>query len=207
MALKAPRATFRTSMARRVLVAAIGTLAVVALAGCVPTPDATKSPTDAVAPTATPSPSATKGPTSTPSPAAGTPYTVDCNALISRQTIYDFNPNFSLKTGYTASAGTDASKAVGFKGLVCGWINQTSSDMITVSVAHPAAADLVTLKSSAGAGTAVTGVGDSAWFATKSGIGEIQIFHGPYWITVASVAFAAPADVQTLAASVVAGAK
>lgn len=205
MTLTASRATLRTSMLRGVFVAAIGTLAVFALAGCVPTPDATKSPTDAVAPTPTSSPSGSPSATSTP--AAGTPVTFDCNTLISRQTIYDFNPNFTLKTDYKAAAGSDASKAIGFKGLACGWINQTSSDVIAVSVAHPAAADLVTLKSAAGTGTPVAGVGDSAWFASKSGTGEIQVFSGPYWITLSSVAFAEPVDLQNLAASVIAGAK
>jgi hypothetical protein len=146
-----------------------------------------------------------------PSPTAaapvvqGTAIGVTCSALLTPQVIYDFNPNYSLQSSFTPKSGTDASKALGYKGLACSWINQTSSDLINVSVAH--LSDLTSVKAAAISGTAVAGLGDAAYFSTSAGVGELQIFKGPFWITLNSVAFGVPDDARQLASAATSTAK
>jgi hypothetical protein len=135
----------------------------------------------------------------------GTTIGVSCNALLTPQVIYNFNQNYSLQSGFTPKSGTDASKALGYKGLACSWINQTSSDLIIVSVAHPS--DLTSLKANASSGTAVSGLGNVAYFTTSAGVGELQIFNGPFWITLNSVAFGAADDARELASAAISTAK
>jgi hypothetical protein len=86
-------------------------------------------------------------------------------------------------------------------------VNQTSGATIDFGVAHPAASDLAALKASAASGTAVSGIGDSAWFSTSGDTGQLQIFRGPYWITASSVFFGAPDDAKQLALDAVAAVK
>ncbi|MHB1171314.1 MAG: hypothetical protein ACYCZY_02235 [Lacisediminihabitans sp.] len=200
----------RTTLFRSSLVLAVGSITAFGLAACTVTtpvvPTASASPSASSQPSSSPSPTAS--PSATPTaPPQGTPTTVSCNGLLSPQVIYDYNPNFTLKADYTPKAGSDASKAVGYRGLACGWINQTSSGIISVAVAHPAAADLAALRSAAASGTAVSGLGDAAWFRTAAGVGELQAFSGPFWITASSSYFGSPDDVRGLVAAAVATAR
>jgi hypothetical protein len=207
----------RSIAIRTVLVAALCGLTVFGLAACKDT--ASTKPTPTVSATSKHSPSArptqsmsTPAPTvSSATPAApavkGTAIGVDCNGLLSPQVIYDFNPNFSLQSGFTPKSGTDASKAIGYQGLACSWINQTSSDLIIVSVAHPSASDLASLKATASSGIAASGLGNAAYFKASAGVGELQVFNGPFWITMSSVAFGTADDARDLASAAIATAK
>ena len=202
--------TARGMAVRLTTVAAIATLGLVGLAGCKDTAHPTASATpSASSPSSSASASATPDatPSDAPSRAAGTPIGVDCDGLISRQQMYDFNPNFSLRSGFKPKAGSGASTALSYQGIACSWVNQTSGATIDFGVAHPAASDLAALKASAASGTAVSGIGDSAWFSTSGDTGQLQIFRGPDWITASSVFFGAPDDAKQLALDAVAAVK
>jgi hypothetical protein len=207
----------RSSVVRIVVVAALCGLTVFGLSACKDT--ASAKPTSSSTPTSTSSSSARPTESmSTPVPtvpsatsaaptAKGTAIGVTCNGLLSPQVIYDFNPNFSLQSGFTPKSGTDASKALGYRGLACSWINQTSSDLIIVSVAHPSASDLASLKTTASSGTAASGLGDAAYFKASAGVGELQVFNGPFWITMRSIVFGTADDARNLASAAVSTAK
>jgi hypothetical protein len=135
--------------------------------------------------------------------------TIGCNALVSAQTMYDFNPNFGLDASFKPAGGTAAATAVAAKGVACDWTNQTSGDKVTIAVARPGSAALAGLRATAGAGTAVAGIGESAYFASSGGTGRLDVFTGTYWLVATSVFFAGAsdfasgADARTLVASAV----
>lgn len=204
--------TARSLVIRSTVIATIGALTVLGLAGCKgssqpksPSSSSSATPTNTASPT--PGDSARPAPSSAPSHAPGTPIGVDCNGLVSPQAIYDFNPNYSLQAAYKPKAGTDGSIALGYQGLACSWVNQTSGNLISVSVARPAASDLAALKSAAGTGTAISGLGDAAWFGKKGQIGQLQVFSGPFWISTSSDFYGTADDARQLAAAAVASAK
>jgi hypothetical protein len=121
--------------------------------------------------------------------------------------MYDFNPNFTLQTPFSPASGSAAAQAVTNKGVACGWINGTNSDSVIVSAAKPAAATLASLKSSAGAGTAASGLGDAAYFSTSGGVGRVDAFKGGYWVTASSDYFASAADAKAIVTSALAALK
>ena len=127
----------------QLLLLPLGALTILGLAGCAP---AATSSTGA--PTRCPSAVSTAMPTPTPAPSAsatasdidGIPMTIGCRDLISDQAIYDYNPNFSLKANYTPAAGSLAAEVARQNGLACAWVNQTSGELIELSVANLPAA-------------------------------------------------------------------
>lgn len=194
------------------LILAIAGIAAFALSGCVPaagttpttsasassTPSASASTTPSTTPTATdgnnlPITTPTGGPTDAP-----TAVSIACGTLLSPQVVYAFNPNFGLQASFTPPAGTPAAVAVADKGVACSWLNQTSRDTFTFSVARPIASDLTALKSTAAQGTAAAGYGDSAWFSSVAGVGRIDVFQGSYWLTATSDYFGSASDASAL---------
>jgi len=186
-----------------VLSAATALAVAVLLAGCT-TPD--PAPT-----TAPPTPGDTGSPTPEPSetPAAPTPTPVDipCDSLVTAQAMYDFNPNFSLIDSWTPAAGSPAADAVDAEGVACRWQNDTSGEVIDVSVASFDPATLETLANDAYTNSTMVptyGV-DEAYFAVTGSVGEAIVFDGPYWIVVSSSYFLEPGDAEPIVASVLAG--
>lgn len=212
--------TARNTAARTTAVVAIGALALLGLSGCKDTaglPGSSNSPSPSSSTTAsasaTPSSSASAAPDTAPSTkpapprASGTALGVNCNALLSPQAVYDFNPNTSLQPAYKPKSGSDGSAALSFKGISCGLVNDSSGATTSVSAAHPAASDLATLKNAASKGTAVSGLGDAAWFSTSGGSGQLQVFTGPYWVSASSVFFGSANDARQLTSAALAALK
>ncbi|MEP6481017.1 MAG: iron ABC transporter ATP-binding protein [Rhodoglobus sp.] len=189
------------------LAAPVAVTALLLLAGCVPDP-ATVTPT--ITPTASAGPSASSTPTPTPSATAGNaidgiPMTVTCDKLISAQAMYDYNPNFSLKSGYSPAVGSLAAQVVTQKGLACEWVNQTSGDLIDVSVAHLPDAHLTALKNElVTTSNSVPTYSVEGYFKLNGSIGEAQAFSDPYWIVATSKAFLEPGDAQPIVAAAIA---
>lgn len=174
------------------------------LAGCVPTQDAA-DPTAAP----TPSPSATTSATPTPSATAGdavdgTPVTVTCNELVTPQAIYDYNPNYSLKADYKPAGGSLAAQVVTQRGLACAWVNQTSGELIEVSVANLPDAHLTQLKNDlVTTSHSVPTYDVEGYFKMNGSTGEAQAFSDPYWIVATSTAFFEPGDAQPIVAAAI----
>ena len=204
--------TARGTAARTTAIAAIGALAMLGLAGCKDTAHPATSPSASTS-SSTPSssasatPDATQSATPAPTHAPGTPIGLDCNGLLSPQDVYDFNPNTTLQPAYKPKSGSDGSAALSFNGISCGLVNNSSGAITSVSVAHPAASDLAALKSAAAKGTAVSGLGDAAFFSTSGQTGQLQVFTGPFWITASSVFFGTADDARQLAGDAIAAVK
>jgi hypothetical protein len=194
----------RSLPVRLVPVAAVVVL--LALAGCTPTDDGRSSPSHTPTPTA-PSPrepSATAVPTPTASVTAK-PVGRTCGQLISADTIYAYNPNFVPLTSWTPAAGSAAAQAQANKGVACRWQNETSNDVIDLSVADLDAATIESLKNQAVAKATLVPTYDGAdegYFGESSGAGSAIVFVKTYWIVLTSQQFAEPGDAAELVASV-----
>lgn len=177
---------------RAVVSLAASAVALSALSGCVPT----SSPTAGGSPSESPSVTASASPTPTPTATAvSTPITIGCNALITPDDVYAFNPNFGLITNWTPKAGSAAATAKSEQGIACRWQNQTSGDTIDISVAHLDPASIESLKNDAvGKSTMVPTYGDEAYFSTSGGVGTAIVFQGNYWLVATSVDFLEPGD-------------
>jgi hypothetical protein len=181
----------------RSLPAAVTLAAILAvgLSGCVPqgspapsaSPDRSATQQPSVAPTDNPEPAVTEVPSDG---FDSTPVKIDCNELVSPQTVYDYNPNYGHQPDFAPAAGTDVATIVANQGVACNWVNQTSGMTFVVAVAQLSAADIATVSANvASTSTAVAGLGDSAYFTTSGGVGVAQVFDGPYWLVATSAAF------------------
>ena len=166
------------------------------LAGCAPTSAAESSPP----PSDTPTPSAE--PSTSPTPTT-VPIDVDCDTLVSPDTMYAYNPNFGRLDDWTPDAGTAAADALDLEGVACRWINQTSSDTIDLSVASLSHDDLEALKNAAiGESTMVpTYSADEAYFSVTDGVGTAIVFQGSYWLVATSGYFFEPGDATEIVES------
>lgn len=182
----------------------LSSIVVLSLAGCVWPGTGTETSTPGTISTPTESPTASITPK--PTPTTGTPaqpVTIACTALISAQTMYNFNPNFTLQANYAPKSGTAAFTAKTDSGTACNWVNNTSGDTVTASIARPGSDEFATLKTSAATGTPVSGYGDAAYFAA----GRVDVFSGAYWVVLQSTYFSTAADAAALTKSVLAQAK
>ena len=188
------------SLPTAIIVAAV---LAVGLSGCVP--EGAPEPGETTDWTATQQPTA--APTDTPEPAVpeetsdgfdSTPVTIDCNELVTPQVVYDYNPNYGHQPDYKPAAGTDVATIVANQGVACNWVNQSSGVTFEVAVAQLAADDLATVRKELPAGTAVSGIGDAAYFAASGGVGVAQVFSGPYWIVATSPGFYEMAEPKPL---------
>ena len=186
----------RRIVTRAVVPLAVSALALAALSGCVPTP----SPTVSDSPSESPSATATASPTPTPTATVvSTPITIGCNTLITPDDIYAFNPNFGLIANWTPKSGSAAAIAKSEQGIACRWQNQTSGDIIDVSVAHLDPASIEALKNDAvEKSTMVPTYGDEAYFSTSGGVGTAIVFQGDFWLVATSVEFLEPGDPSDL---------
>lgn len=174
-----------------------GALFALVLTGCSAGDEPT--PTDSAAATsdASAEPTASAQPTSSPTPtpeATGSPIAQTCGDLLTLQDVYDFNSNYGTAPDYSPSTDSLAETAATYNGLTCGWSNQTSGELIEVSVVAPNAVLMTTLKQQADADSqAVPTYGTpptvDGFFAYAGGSGQAQVFSGTYWVTISSPAF------------------
>ncbi|SDS34944.1 hypothetical protein [Microterricola viridarii] len=183
------------------LVGSLAAIAVLGLAGCSaePTPEATP---DATA-TAAPTDAATDEPTAEPTPSIepGTPITIDCETLLTPQDIYDFNPNVSTDPGFEPAEGSLAALALADNGIACGYLHQTSNELMNFALSQPSPEQLtLALNAAAASSTPVPTYGTppavNGFFDPKSG--EVQVFTPTYWLSATSTMFFEPGDAQTL---------
>jgi hypothetical protein len=176
------------------------------LAGCAPGPaDATATDAPSGAATAAASATATSEPTETAEPA--TPFAIDCDALVTPDQLYAFNPNFGTDPGYEPSAANVVLVVEEDQGTACGYLNQTSGEVIEIAVATPTDAVGETRRNAAATSskpvpTYGTPPDVEGYFLQAGGTGQAQVFHGPYWIVVDSAAIFEPGDAQQLVTAV-----
>jgi hypothetical protein len=174
----------------------VGLVLAATLAGCsaesaepAATPSASAAPTSAA-----PEPGETPEPTPSATP-VGTPVTIGCDVLLTPQALYDYNPNFGTDPGYSAAKDSLAAQIVDYKGLACGWVNQTSNEPIEIAVADLPEDELTKVKNDAfSISNWVPTYGDEAYFRVTDGVGEARVFSGSHWVVAMSPAFYEPGD-------------
>lgn len=183
----------------------VAVIALVALAGCVPSGTATPRPTGSASSSPTPASTATPTPGATDTPGANTPVSISCDSLITAQELYDFNPNFSTKPDYSPAAGSPAAEAVSLGGVACAWVNLTSGDTIEVSVAQPAPETLTALANDlVVSSSSVPTFGVEGYFSVASGVGVAHAFPAPFWVSASAPSFLEPGDAEPLMAAALA---
>jgi hypothetical protein len=185
---------------------AAATVALV-LAGCT-TPGAAPAPTAGAAPWGTAAPDASATAVPVPEPTEEPlPFEMACDAMLTADQVYAFNPNFGAAPDYEPS-GSGVLEVVAAEGTACGWSNQTSGEVIEVGVATlPPNAFERRAGQAAMTSNAVPTYGTppdvEGFFLLSGGVGQAQVFTGgEYWVVVESESLFEPGDAQQLVASV-----
>ena len=193
----AARSAVHSARRRAGLIITGGALFALVLTGCSagnePTPTDSATATSGASADPTKNAEATSSPTPTPE-ATGSPISQTCGDLLTLQDVYDFNSNYGTSPDYSPSADSLAETAATYNGLTCGWSNQTSGELIEVSVVAPNAVLMTTLKQQADADSqAVPTYGTpptvDGFFTYAGGSGQAQVFSETYWVTISSPAF------------------
>ena len=168
----------------------VATVLVSLVAACTPTPSPSSSPGDKPSnePSNEPSPSAAPAASPSTPPVAGESIDVDCLALVSLETMYEFDPNFSSDDSFTAEAGSLAATAVAEGGIACGWVRATGGSTIVISASKPGATKLAAIRSDLGIAD------DGSSFDVVGGVGVLQVIEQDAWITATSDYFAQASD-------------
>ena len=183
-----------------------GALFALLLAGCSGGGEATPTNSAVATSGASADPTTSAVPSSSPTPtpeATGSPIAQTCGDLLTLQDVYDFNPNYGSAPDYSPTADGLAATAATYNGLTCGWSNQTSGELIEVSVVAPNDVLMTTLKQQADADSqAVPTYGTppavDGFFNYSGGSGQAQVFTGTYWITLSTPAFSEPGGAEGL---------
>ncbi len=179
------------------------------LAGCTPAADEEPQPTTSAA---QPSPSA-DAPSSSPSPSAsaapdpdGTPVAFGCDDVLTLDEMYAYNPNFGRQDDWTPPAGSAQAEVVAEQGISCQWVNLTSGITIEVGVSRLSDDEIVDRHEALqGSSTAVPTFGAEGYFTVIDGVGEAQVFSGPYRVVATSTAFVEPGEAEQIVRSAVDG--
>jgi hypothetical protein len=194
--------SLRLSRTRPAAVALVVATSVMLLSGCTgDTPDPEKT---TVPPTASDAPTESAQPTETAEPVV--PFAIECDAMLTPDQAYAFNPNFGTAPDFSPK-GEHVAATVDEGGTACGWLNQTSGELVEIGVATPSADRLLALKSDAAMhSTPVPTYGTppeiEGYFTHAADNGEAQIFSGPYWIVIRSSALFEPGDAGQLVSDV-----
>jgi hypothetical protein len=186
-------------------------LALIALAGCAPAGDSASSATPTPSVSATPTPTASATSTAEPTESAppapvaeGTAVDKTCDSILTADDVYALNPNYSVDPGYAPSSDT-AVTATTYNGVSCGWINQSSGEVIEVSLALPNETLTNALKDAALAnGDIVPTYGTApeveGYFSQSAS--TAQVFTNGYWVAVASPGMVEPGDAERIVGTV-----
>lgn len=194
----------------RTALALTGTsLALIALAGCAPTDgtEPTASATPSSTATTEPTATATAEPTASESPAPkpeGADVDKKCDQVLTADDVYALNPNVGVDPDYSATSDT-AVTATTYNGISCGWLNQSSGEVIEVSLAMPNETLTNSLKDAALAGGEIVptyGAAPEVEGYFSAGTGTAQVFSGGYWVAVVTPEMIEPGDAERIMSAV-----
>ncbi|ODA90560.1 iron ABC transporter ATP-binding protein [Leifsonia xyli subsp. xyli] len=188
----------------RIIAATIALASAAALAGCAPTPAPTSTPGKTANAKTAPAAPATPAAAPTDPP---TPLAIACDALVTAQQLYAFNPNVGSAPDYSPKTGSLEKRIAEWKGTACAWQNQTSDQLIEIAVARPPANQLEGLKNAAitdAQPVPTYGAPPIEGYFKAGTSGQVQIFRGTEWIVAESAAFFEPGDAAQLMANVLA---
>ncbi|GMA26888.1 hypothetical protein [Arenivirga flava] len=200
----------RIRSSRLVTIGAVAATAGLLLAGCTPASGEPEPSESAAAP----SPSA-EAPSSSPAPSAsaseapepdGTPVAFGCDEVLTLDEMYAYNPNFGRQDDWTPAAGSAQAEVVAEQGISCQWVNLTSGITIEVGVSQLSDGEIVDRHEALQASsTAVPTFGAEGYFTVVDGVGEAQVFSGPYRVVATSTAFVEPGEAEQIVRSAVDG--
>jgi hypothetical protein len=198
-----------TTLPRPLATLAISAAALLLLSGCTGesgSPAGTAEPSADATASAEPSADASAAPAveELPDPI---PFEIGCDALLTAQQVYDFNPNFGTDPGYEPADGSLAGAVVEENaGTACSWLNQTSGETMEIAVATLPGAVAEQYKNTLVMNSNfVPTYGDEAYFEVDgAGSGAAQVFSGDYYITAVSTAFYEPGDAEPILDAVLA---
>jgi len=173
---------------RPIAVGALTLSAALLLTGCL---DAGFPGSTATTPPATPSAPATSsqattttpttGPSQTPEPTAapGIPVTIDCQAILTPDGIYDIDPNLTVVPLDGPPSTRFAQESIADDGTVCHVTHATTGASAFIGVSAPAAARLAEQRAAAGAGSPLGTTGTEVHGAAT----QLQVFHDERRVT------------------------
>lgn len=190
---------------QRIILPSTALLAVVLLAGCVPTTTTTPEP-PAETPAAS-SPTATATPSATPEPAPTEeviPFSIGCDELLPPDTLYGIDPNLGMLGPITPDAGTPAAAVVAAGGVACRWVHQSSGATLDVAVAQLTATASTALKNRlVTESNSVPTYEVEGYFLVTGAGGRADAFPDPYWVSAVSPMFLEPGDAAPVMAAAI----
>lgn len=163
-----------------------------ALVGCTPQPeapiDASASPTPSASASASPS----AEPTAEPTGGASLPVP-SCAELVSPDDLYEYNPNVAAMPDFAPAAGSLVAR-VAASGVACGFVNQSSNEVVALAVGAPDAAGLSGFTTELGALGATRWNGTDGFFGPSAGQGTAGAIVDGYVIVSSSTVFVEAAD-------------
>jgi hypothetical protein len=175
-----------------------------AVAGCTSSPVGSRV---TQAPTSAPTASApTAHPVSTPPPTPTTsgakPVKVACADLVPPAVAAGLAPGYAPVPGYVPAADSPVAHLAALGGTACAWKDAKTGHVLEVAVAHPSAADALALKNDlVERSNSVPTYHEEAYFTTSNGVGEVDDFHGPFWIVASSRDLFEPGDASGIIAA------
>ena len=182
------------AVARSFTALALAVVVAGGLASCAPAPEATPTQT-AVAPS--PEPSASETPAGDP----GAPVDLDCDDLLDEDAVYAFNPNTAFDDSYVGPIDSNPATAVELGGIACSWVNQSSGDRFTISVAHPSTEQLAAFESDTA--SSPRALEYDGTFDGGDNAASTSAIVGAYWVTGNFEFFVEQGDVTPLMLEVI----
>ena len=123
-----------------------------------------------------------------------------CDDILSADDVYALNPNYSIDPEY-APTSDSAVTATTYSGVSCGWLNQSSGEVIEVALAMPNETLTNSLKDAALANGDIVPTYGSApevegYFSAETN--TAQVFTGGYWVAVHSPDMIEPGDAERI---------
>jgi len=190
---------------RRILAGALALGAIGALAGCTSSPvgaTVSAAPTRAASAAPTPAPTITTPPP-TPKPSGATAVRIPCSTLVPPAIVQGIAKGYTARPGWQPTALSPVAHLAALDGTVCAWKDPSDGHLLEVGVAEPSKADAEALKNDlVERSNSVPTYREEAYFQVTSGTGEVNDFHGPFWIVASSKDLFEPGDAADLITSV-----
>lgn len=118
----------------------------------------------------------------------GIPLGETCESLISIEDLYNFNPNFALDPSQSPAPGSLAKLATDYKGISCNFVNLSSGESVTVSLAkfdNQGFTRLQQMREKESFPSKVSFVPAEflALFTPETQGGTLEVFGNNYWLT------------------------
>lgn len=129
------------------------------------------------------------------------PYEQNCDDLMPASVMYGWNPNYSLNNSASPATGSSWDTVTELKGTNCNFVNQSSGNSLSISVAQLTDSGVSVLQNQI-ASTLSQVSGDdqgTIYFGTIAGSGVFEMFvTNKFWITIAGPDIASVDDVAVL---------